>query len=138
MAMVLEYPFKIILFSVIILIIIGIMWTFRQQIFNICLFPPCDEEVEKCMTKTTPSSEKEFNRDVLEKYCRLCWERAGKGECRENFVCYVVNVDVQSNPYIYVPLSQDVFQYCFVECNRTTTSVYVEYNFIDKIVSIKC
>lgn len=134
--MVLEYPFKIVLFTVVIIILIGIIWTFRKQIMDICLFPPC-EEVKECEIETVVSNENSFNKDILTRYCQLCWEKNKRGECRKDSICYVVNVNTSSNPSSYT-LYPDVAQYCSITCSKNVTSVYVQYNFLDKRVTIAC
>jgi hypothetical protein len=136
--MVLEYPFKIALFIAVILILVGIMWTFRDQIMRICLFPPCEESTEECDMKTSVSNENDFSRDILTKYCQLCWERNKRGQCKKDSLCYVVNVDNPSNPFLYLPLSIEVSQYCSVTCSRLATSVYVQYDFLNKKITIAC
>lgn len=128
MTMVLEYPFKIFILIVVVLVIISIMWQFRDKIMEICFFPPCDGGKE-CNVQTVISKETEFTVDELNKYCNLCWEKNGAGNCIEDSVCYVLDLEEDFNhkiPWNSLPTKK--YNYCFVTCNNTVSSLYVEYH----------
>lgn len=138
MSMELEYPFKVILFLIVVMILVGIMITFREKLMKICFFPPCGKE-SVCETNSGPTQSQQsvMNKDVLEKYCNLCWQRNNEGKCNEDRACYFVSFPTASNPSSF-PLSPDVSNYCSVKCNRDATSILVGYDWIDKKVIIEC
>lgn len=132
----LEYPFKIMLYLAVIVILTGIMATFRSKITNLCFFPPCEKE-ETCNVKTQPSNENILDSSVLEKYCSLCWEKNKRGECGESSVCNVVSLAVPSNPSSY-DINPSISQYCSITCSRDVTSFIVQYDRINKKILIAC
>lgn len=132
----LEYPFKVILYLIVVLILIGIMTTFRNKITNLCLFPPCEKE-EKCDVKPQQSNENILDSNVLEKYCSLCWEKNKRGECGESSVCNVVLLSNEANPSQHT-INPSVSQYCSVTCSRDVTYFIVQYDRINKKILIAC
>jgi hypothetical protein len=132
MSMVLEYPMKILIFMAVVVVIIGIMFHFRDKIMKICLFPPCEEEI-KCDVKPVVATENVVDKNIIEKYCKMCWGKNRNGECKEDSLCYVVNIPV-SNP-ANIDIGVD---YCEITCNKDVTSFFVQYNFLDKKVYIAC
>ncbi|MDI6825838.1 MAG: hypothetical protein QMD36_01425 [Candidatus Aenigmarchaeota archaeon] len=135
MTMVLEYPMNILILTVVVLVIIGIMFHFREQIMNICLFPPCEEEI-RCNIKPAVVTESVVDINVIEKYCKMCWGKNRNGECGEDALCYVVNIP-SSNPSS-IALSPEVSRYCSITCSRDVTSFFVQYNFLDKKIYVAC
>ena len=135
MSMVLEYPAKMILYIVVITVLIGIMLTFRGTITNFCLVPPCNEQT--CNTKTYVENENALTRDVAEKYCNLCWSKSQGGVCSERWVCYGVNLDLEVRPS-FIELSNDVKEFCNIECDEKTKTVFFEYDHISGKVRITC
>jgi len=131
--LVLEYPAKLMIVIAVVVILIGILWQFRERIVKICLFPPCEKE-EVCYGKTSFVNEMEINEGILEKYCKLCWERNGEGECKEDTLCYVLNLSLSSVPSNF-PVD---LNYCSIECSRNVTTLFFEYKWIEKKVKIKC
>lgn len=132
MPLVLEYPFRLFLYIIVILVLIGIMWRFREKVFGICLFPPCDVEKE-CEVNTTITTESYFDADILEKYCKLCWEKNRKGECKQDALCYIINVDIPQEPDPVFSL-----EYCSVSCSKDVTSVFVQYKSLTNETIITC
>lgn len=127
------YLARLVILTAVIVIIIGVVWQFRDRIVRVCLFPPCEEKRE-CDVKPVAITEQLLDEFVIEKYCRLCWEKNRFGECKQDSICYVINLDTQSNPSLLtVPLD-----FCFIKCDREVYSIFVEYNSIGKRVEIKC
>jgi len=135
MPMELEYPMNIIILSVVVLVIIGIMFTFRDRIMKICLFPPCQEDV-KCDIKSTVVTAAAGDQNTIEKYCTMCWVKNRYGECKEDALCYVVNAQTP-NP-IGITLKPEIAKYCKITCSRDVTSFFVQYNFLKKEITIAC
>jgi len=125
MSLVLEYPFRIFILIVVILVLIGIMWQFRDQIMNICLFPPCNGE-EECNIQPVISEESRFTKEVLDKYCNLCWIKNGGGTCEGDSVCYILNLEENFDPSIPWNLMKE-YDYCIVTCENIVSSLYVQY-----------
>lgn len=134
MSMVLEYPTKMILYIVVIIVLVGIMWTFRENVSKICFLPPCNEQT--CETKTPPPQNvNSLDVSTIEKYCSLCW---GKNEnCKENVLCYVINSENENNPSS-VSISNDIKNFCDVKCNKATKTIFYQYNYISKKVELTC
>ena len=136
MSMVLEYPFRIFILIVVVIIIIGIMWQFRDRIMEICLFPPCDEE--ECNIQPVISDENRFTEEVLDKYCSQCWIKNGEGKCKGDSVCDVLNLgeefdfDSPTAPWL------NKHDYCIVTCKDVTSTVYVQYLSLERMIEIAC
>lgn len=135
MSMILEYPVNIFILTVVVIVVIGIMFHFRDQIMTICLFPPCEEDT-KCDVKIAAVTETNVNSVVLEKYCKMCWYKNRKGECKVDSICYAVNIP--NSDLTGITLGSEVSGYCNRVCSRSVTSFFVEYSFIDKKISITC
>ncbi len=134
--MVLEYPMKMILYFVVVMVLIGIMWTFRDNISRICIFPPCNEN--KCEIKIDkPSNENSLTADIVGKYCNLCWGKSEEGQCPENGLCYAVSLETDVNPSSIL-LQNDVKEYCNIECNKNTKTVFFQYDSLIRKVKITC
>lgn len=136
MTMALEYPFKLFILIVVVLVIISIMWQFRDKIMGICLFPPCNGD-EECNVQPVITSESEFTEEILNKYCSMCWLKNGEGNCKGDSICYVLNLEEDFNPDIPWDILRD-YDYCFVTCENETSSLYVQYQSLDKIIEIAC
>lgn len=135
MSMELEYPFKIILYMAVVVILIGIAIVFRNKIINWCFFPPCENE--KCDIKTQTSTENAIDSNILEKYCNICWEKNKRGECSESNVCNVVSLNNPGNPSLY-NINPPVNEYCSISCSKIVTSFFVEYDKINRKIIISC
>ncbi|MCX6821168.1 MAG: hypothetical protein NTW30_00145 [Candidatus Aenigmarchaeota archaeon] len=133
MSMILEYPVNIFILTVVVIVVIGIMFHFRDQIMNICLFPPCEEDT-KCDVKTAVVTET-VNKDVLENYCKMCLAKNRNGDCKQDALCYVVNV---KNVPSFNPSSVGPLNNCSIDCSKNVTSFFVQYNFLDKNITIEC
>lgn len=132
MGMALEYPFKVLLFIAVILILITIMWNFRDKIQNLCLFD-CDDD-EKCDVKTVPSSEEYVDQDLINKYCEICWNKNKKGGCTENVLCYAVHSE-----YGLDTEEDRLLDYCEHSCsNMNAKTIFFQYDSLRKRVFITC
>lgn len=130
--MILEYPFKMFLYLVVILVVIGLVLTFRDQIINalnLCQYIPqgCPKQ-EEC--PTTQAKEMIIDEAVLRKYCNLCWERVGKGEYKKDCLCFVVSGK-------YTPIKFEHAN-CELGCDEEVTSVLFVYDGLLKKIYIKC
>lgn len=133
--MVLEYPTKMILYIVVIMVLIGIMWTFRNNISKICLLPPCNEQ--ECDTTTpSPKTENSLSTEIAGKYCSLCWTDKNE-RCSQNLLCYVVNLDSKVNPSS-ISLDNNVKDFCNVKCDKNTKTIFFQYDYISEKVEITC
>lgn len=133
MSMVLEYPFKLFILIVVVIVIIGIMLQFRDKIINICLFPPCNGEKE-CNVQSDIATESEFTEVVLDKYCSLCWIKNGEGKCKGDSVCYILNLEEDFDPDDWT----SEYEYCIVTCDKDTPSLLVQYLAMEEIIEITC
>jgi len=118
----LEYVFKMFILIVVVLIIITMMWQFRDKIVDVCLFPPCDKQ-GGCNVQPIISEEERFSIMVLDKYCNLCWMKNGGGKCKDDSSCYVLNLKNDFIPGTW-PSTHD---YCIVTCENAASSLYVQY-----------
>ena len=131
MAMVLEYPMKLFILIVVVLVVVGIMIKYKDKIMDLSFFDK-DEE-EKCEVKTEVVSEAALNTAVLEKYCDLCYLKNEQGECKDDALCYVINTNL-INPST-ITINKD---YCSITCNKEVTSVNVQYKWFTGTVEIAC
>lgn len=130
--MALEYPFKIFIYVVVAVVVIGLMITFRNQILdflNLCQFMPqgCEEQRE-CFT--IESTEAIINEASLRKYCDFCWRKTGELDYKKDCLCYVV-----SGSYSPIPFTHEN---CVLDCNKDATSVRFSYDSIIKKIYIRC
>lgn len=130
MSLELEYPINLLILMVAVIVIVGIIWSFRDQIMNIHLFP--DQEQVECDTKTVVSHEINLDLNVMNKYCQLCWDKNKRGECGENHLCYVVNTNTSS-----VPTSPSE-TYCKNLCTSSAKTIFVQYNYLKENIEITC
>lgn len=130
MAMELEYPMNIIILTVVVLVIIGIMFGFRDRIMKFCIFPPCNEEII-CDVKPIVTTENDINQAMIENYCTMCLAKNRNGECKEDALCYIVNIPM-TNPNSINPSN------CKITCDKDVTSFFVNYKFLDKNITITC
>lgn len=128
--MALEYPMNIIILTVVVLVVIGIMFSFRDRIMKFCLFPPCNEDV-KCDVKPIVTTENVVDQTMIEKYCGMCLVKNRNGECKEDALCYIVNIPT-TNPKNFNPSN------CEITCDKDVTSFFVNYKFLDKNITITC
>lgn len=141
-----EMPFKMILYIAVVIILIGIMITFRSKIVEMCLFSSCEKEKAKCNVKEQYSTETISDGSdatpILEKYCDLCWRKNNEGDCRENSVCYIVKLTESSNSATWIinglPDYCDASKLSSGDCNREISSFFVNYDSIKKKIIIEC
>lgn len=134
----LEYPFNILLYVIVILVVIGLILTFQKQIVQflpICnLLPAGCQEIKECTTATI--SAPSINAEVLETWCKTCWDKTGKIESKKNCLCYVISGD-----YLPIPANQlpaDWPEYCEIDCKEKVRSVSVGYDELFGKVIISC
>ena len=129
--MAMEYVFKIFIFIVAALVIIGIILNFQTIASMIklpCLFPPC-EDAKKC--ETTPAYESSINDDILKKYCDLCWGKTGQVNYDKDCLCYVINGTLTTNSFSSPN--------CNLRCsNPAATTIYFYYKLLERNVSVEC
>lgn len=134
MSIVLEYPMKMIILLVVVFVVVGIILSYRSQIMNTCLTPPCDGEENLCEVETIVSSEQILDSASLQKYCNMCYMKNDNGNCMDNSLCYVVNIDNMIDPSTIILTSE----YCSIKCEKAVTSVYVQYIGLTGTVEIAC
>ncbi len=129
--MALEYIFKIFIYIVAVLVIIGIILNFQHiaSMFKLpCLFPPCEEI--KC--ETSIINEEEINEAVLKKYCDLCWSKTGEKRYDKDCVCYLIKGSLNLPASFSHP-------HCNLKCsNPSASSVFIEYKLLENNVTIDC
>jgi len=130
--MVLEYPMKILLYIVVVLVIIGIIFTFRNQILEIKLFPNNNKD---CDVESIVATEDFFNQNIMDKYCRLCWNKNNMGECKQNAVCYFLSTTFVVEQHASLEPSDD---FCELDCYRDATALFVSYDSFHKKITITC
>lgn len=131
--MALEEVFKIVIFVVVALIVIGLVINFRDQIvqgLKLCDWSPssCAKQ-EEC--STNQADEINIDDSVLNRYCDSCWSKSGKVDLDQDCLCYIVKGT-------FTPLITNLPSYCQLTCNKNTTSILVYYDSVLKIVSIGC
>lgn len=129
----LEYPFKIFLYVVVILVVIGLIVTFRNQILTylkLCQYTPqgCSEQ-ERCTTIS--SKETTITATELKKYCDRCWDRTGRKEYKDDCLCYVVTGSYSPTAF--------TDENCELKCdNADATSLLFSYDGLLQKIYIKC
>jgi hypothetical protein len=129
--MVLEYPFNIFLYAIVIIVVIGLIISFRNQIIsslNLCQFIPQGCQQQEC--STIEATETAIDEDVLRKYCDLCWSKTGKMEYKKDCLCYVVRGSYSPVAFAY--------ENCELDCSKDATSVLFAYDSLLKKIYIKC
>jgi len=129
--MVLEYPFKIFIYIVVVLVVISLIITFRNQILtslNLCQFTPQGCQQQEC--STIEAAETTINEAVLRKYCNFCWDKTGKIDYKKDCLCYVVRGS-------YSPIGF-TYENCELECDKEATSLLFAYDALLKKIYIKC
>jgi hypothetical protein len=129
---VLEYPFQMFLYIVVILVVISLIITFRTQILTylkLCDYLPqgCQSQQE-CSTFQT--KETTIDTSVLTKYCNLCWDKTGKIDYGKDCLCYIV-----SGSYSPITFTN---KNCELKCDKQATAVFFAYDNLLKEISIKC
>ena len=126
--MALEYPFKVLLYLVVIIVVIGIVLVFRKEISNInfCWIWGCQQKA----CETVRVSESTIDRQVLDKYCELCWGKTGAADLKEDCLCYVVSGSF--TPFAYTS------QHCDLKCNSDSQFLTFSYSHLPKKILIEC
>jgi hypothetical protein len=127
----LEFVFKMFLYIVVIIVVIGLIVFFRNSIIstlNLCQYLPSGCLEKKC--ETIQATEGQITSSILDKYCNLCWSKTGAKDLREDCLCYVVKGDFLPFPYSN--------QNCELKCSKQATSLIFAYNSLLKKITIEC
>jgi hypothetical protein len=132
-SMELEYIFKMLLYIVVILVVIGIIVGIRPEILDalkLCRYLPsgCEEDKE---CSNLQVSESIITESTLNKYCKFCWDKTGAKEDARDCMCYVVSGS-------YSPLTASLPEYCELKCNKEATSIWFSYSSLFKKITIGC
>jgi hypothetical protein len=128
----LEYPFKMLIYTVVFLVVVGLVVIFREQIVNglkICqLLPYICKEQNQCSTIEVRQAT--ISETIMKNYCNSCWEKTGKKDSTKDCLCYIVKG-------IYYPIG---FQQenCELKCDKETDTLLFMYDGIRKKVYINC
>lgn len=130
--MALEFVFKMFIYIVVVLVVIGIILQFRSEIIsalNLCKYVPggCPEK-EEC--KTIHSTEPSITETTLNKYCDLCWSKTGARGYTKDCICYIITGSF--SPFSYSN------EHCELKCNIQATSLIITYNHLLKKILIEC
>ncbi|OGI15080.1 hypothetical protein A3K63_03805 [Candidatus Micrarchaeota archaeon RBG_16_49_10] len=129
--MALEYIFKVFLYVAVILILIGIMWGFKERI-PFCIFG-CEDPGKKCEVATEGSTEQYFDKEQIDKYCTLCWEKNMMGGCEKSVLCYAVDSAYGVNVNAISDLA-----HCEFSCSGNAHTIFVNYDYLRQKVIITC
>jgi hypothetical protein len=126
--MALEYPFKMLLYLVVIIVVIGIILAFRKEIssINFCWIWGCQPKA----CETVRVNENLIDQQVLDKYCNLCWQKTGAAELKEDCICYIVNGSF--TPFTYSS------EHCELKCTSASQFITFTYSHLFNNVSIEC
>lgn len=126
---VLEYPFNVFLYTVVVLVVIGMILTLSHTSISLCQFTPqgCGKQ-DTCVT--LEATESTINEAILRKYCDSCWRKTGNVDYKQDCLCSIVSGT-------FSPIS---FNYtnCELQCNKVVTSIKFSYDHTIKKVYIKC
>ena len=130
--MALEYIFKILILTVVVLVLITFVYSIvrkSEERFNFCLPPFCKQQPSSCETKLINKNSIDGN--LLKKYLNLCLEtgRNLKKDC----LCYTVKLTVPFNT-TKATFSNSVVD----ECKKTSNVFLIEYKFGEDKVHLLC
>jgi hypothetical protein len=132
--MALETVFRFFLYVVVVLVVIGLIVNFRDQIvqsLGLCNYLPSGCPQQECITQQP--SESVIDANVLNKYCKFCWDKTGEKDYKKDCLCYVIKGEYASVDQTVLP------EYCKLKCeNPTATSVLVVYDSLLKTINIEC
>ena len=128
----LEYPFKVFLYVVVILVVVSLVITFKQQIastINFCQHLPqfCQEDSE---CSTVQVKREVISEAVIREYCNSCWDKTGKKEYGESCMCYIV-----AGEYSTVNFESEN---CELRCSKSSGFLSFTYDKYFKEVFIDC
>jgi len=126
--MALEYPFKVLLYLAVIIVVIGIVLFFRKQIssINFCWIWGCQQKA----CETVRVNENIIDQQVLDKYCNLCWQKTGSVDLKEDCICYIVNGSF--SPIAYSS------EHCNLRCTSNSQFLTFTYSHLFNKVYIEC
>lgn len=127
----LEYVFKMFLYLVVVLVVLGLIINFRNQIIealNLCQYVPGCKREEKC--ETILVKEVMVNENILNKYCNFCWGKTGLKDYKENCLCYVVKGSF--SPFAFN--NPD----CELKCTSDSDILFFKYDSLFKKIFIEC
>jgi hypothetical protein len=128
----LEFVFKMFLYIVVIMVVVGLIVFFRDSIIsalNLCQYLPsgCPQK-EEC--STVQATEAQITASILDKYCNLCWSKTGAKDYQKDCLCYIVKGSFSSFPYSN--------QNCELKCSNQATSLIFTYSSLFKKIIIEC
>ncbi|MCX8178772.1 MAG: hypothetical protein N3D75_03015 [Candidatus Aenigmarchaeota archaeon] len=130
MSLEMETVFKYLLYTFVVLVIIGILVVFKDKILRLCLIPPCEKDL--CDVKTVAVSEPSFQ-GTVEKYCDFCYQKAN--QCKQDVICYIVSYDSPVQSTFYIPSNTGI---CNYQCNKETSTLYFTYSYLSNMVIVGC
>lgn len=128
----LEYPFKIFLYIVILLVVISFVIHFKDEILsylNLCQFLP--QGCQQAVCSTDEVKESVVDEAKLIKYCDDCWRKTGEGNYNEDCLCSIVKGN-------FSPIPGFKHDNCELKCDKETSSIILNYNHYLKTVYIEC
>ncbi|MBU5690179.1 MAG: hypothetical protein QXM68_03485 [Candidatus Aenigmatarchaeota archaeon] len=125
-----ETIFKYVLYSLVILVVIGIVIAFKDRIMKLCLIPPCEKQT--CDVTVITTSEPSFS-GTVERYCDFCYQKAK--DCRQDTLCYIVSYPSVFSQQLYIPQNNNICKY---QCTKDTSTLYFTYNHISQSVIVGC
>ena len=131
-AMELEYPFKVFLYIVVIVVVIGLVITLKDKIYsniNFCYYLPqfCRQNGE---CSTVQATREVISEATLKEYCNSCWDKTGKKDYKESCMCYIVTGN-------YSPISFES-ENCELKCSKSSGFLTFTYDKYLKKVFIDC
>lgn len=130
--MALETVFQMFIYIVVIMVVIGIIIYFRENILsalNLCDYIPggCPQREECSVIHSTETS---ITETVLNKYCSFCWGKTGAKNYGKDCICYVVSGTFSPMSYVN--------EHCELKCSREATSLVFTYNQLFGKIFIEC
>lgn len=129
MELALESLFRLFIYVVAALVILFIIFNFRQVAERVQL--PCFWCKKEVKCETVVVEEQEVTEGVLKKYCELCWHRTAALELREDCLCYAIKAREESLPSLK-------HERCELRCGYGSFTFLVQYKWLDKKVIIEC
>ena len=132
--MALEYPFKLLLYVVVILVVVGLIIAFNKQIREYLVNVLCQLLPQGCQSNgdctTYDSTETVIDQKVLKYYCDACWTKTGRNEYQKDCLCYIVKGSFTPTTFTN--------ENCELQCTKGASAVLFSYNHFAKTVEIKC
>ena len=131
-AMELEYPFKVFLYIVVILVVVSLVVKFKEKISSAISF--CEHLPQFCQQdsacSTVQATRGVISEATLKEYCNSCWDKTGKKDYKESCMCYIVTGN-------YSPVSFES-ENCELNCSKSSGFLTFTYDKYFKKVFIDC